>query len=151
MVVRCERWPTSSSRLALPPHPAGLLFCNPKDCSLSASLCPWNFPGKNTAVGCHFLFQGIFPTQRSNLCLLHLLKVDSLPLCHLRSPTFCIQSVFQNSCGLRDVFSQLDNRNPFKAICSSSLITFMLIHTYHLEETTNFLLDSGRTNLPQGR
>ena len=28
-------------------------------------LCPWNFPGKNTGVGCHFLFQGIFPTQGS--------------------------------------------------------------------------------------
>ena len=26
-------------------------------------LCPWNSPGKNTGVGCHFLFQGIFPTQ----------------------------------------------------------------------------------------
>jgi len=23
-------------------------------------LCPWNFPGKNTGVGCHFLLQGIF-------------------------------------------------------------------------------------------
>ena len=23
-------------------------------------LCPWNFPGKNTGVGCHFLHQGIF-------------------------------------------------------------------------------------------
>ena len=33
-------------------------------------LCPWDFPGKNTGVGCHFLLQGIFPTQRSNLCLL---------------------------------------------------------------------------------
>ena len=26
-------------------------------------LCPWNFPGKNTGVGCHFLLQGIFPTR----------------------------------------------------------------------------------------
>ena len=26
-------------------------------------LCPWNFPGKNTGVVCHFLLQGIFPTQ----------------------------------------------------------------------------------------
>ena len=37
-------------------------------------LCPWNFPSKNTGVGCHFLLQGIFPTQESNshlLCLLH--------------------------------------------------------------------------------
>ena len=22
-------------------------------------LCPWDFPGKNTGVGCHFLLQGI--------------------------------------------------------------------------------------------
>ena len=32
---------------------------------------PWDFPGKNTAVGCHCLFQGIFPTQGSNQRLLH--------------------------------------------------------------------------------
>ena len=52
-----------------------------------APLCPWNFPGMNTEVGCHFLLQGIFPTQGSNLCLLHLLhwQGDSLPLCHLGS------------------------------------------------------------------
>ena len=30
-------------------------------------LSPWAFPGKNTGVGCHFLPQGIFPTQGSNL------------------------------------------------------------------------------------
>ena len=24
-------------------------------------LCPWDFPGKYTGVGCHFLLQGIFP------------------------------------------------------------------------------------------
>ena len=32
---------------------------------------PWDFPGKNAAVGCRFLLQGIFPTQGSNPCLLH--------------------------------------------------------------------------------
>ena len=37
------------------------------------------FPGKNTAVGSHFLLQGIFPTQGLNLHLLHW-QVDSLPL-----------------------------------------------------------------------
>ena len=26
-------------------------------------LCPWDFPGKNTGMGCHFLLQRIFPTQ----------------------------------------------------------------------------------------
>ena len=36
---------------------------------LSRLFCPWNFPDKNTCleVGCHFLLQGIFPTQGSNL------------------------------------------------------------------------------------
>ena len=35
--------------------------------------CPWDFPGKNTGVGCHSLLQGIFLTQGLNLCLLGLL------------------------------------------------------------------------------
>ena len=45
-------------------------------------LCPWDSPGKNTGVGCHFLLQGIFPTQGSNLCLLRILnwQADSLLL-----------------------------------------------------------------------
>ena len=36
--------------------------------------CPWDSPGKNTAVGCHFLLQGIFLTQGSDLHLLCLLN-----------------------------------------------------------------------------
>ena len=32
---------------------------------------PWDFPGKNTGVGCHFLLQRIFPTQESNPGLSH--------------------------------------------------------------------------------
>ena len=32
-------------------------------------LCPWNSPGQNTGVGSHFLLQGIFPTQGSDLGL----------------------------------------------------------------------------------
>ena len=45
-------------------------------------LCPWDSPGENTAVGSHFLLQGIFPTQGSNPGLLHLLhwQAGSLPL-----------------------------------------------------------------------
>ena len=34
-------------------------------------LCPWDSPGKNTGVGSHFLLQGIFLTQGSNLGLLY--------------------------------------------------------------------------------
>ena len=28
-------------------------------------LCPWDYPSKNSRVGCHALLQGIFPTQGS--------------------------------------------------------------------------------------
>ena len=41
-------------------------------------LRPWDFPGKNTEVGCHFLLQGLFPIQGWNLCLLHFRWI----LCH---------------------------------------------------------------------
>ena len=40
---------------------------------------PWDFPGKNTGVGSHFLLQRLFPTQESNPCLLHW-QEDYLPL-----------------------------------------------------------------------
>ena len=36
-------------------------------------LCPWNSPGENTWVGCHFLLQSIFPTKGLNPHLLSLL------------------------------------------------------------------------------
>ena len=32
---------------------------------------PWGFPGKSAGVDCHFLLQGIFPTQESNPGLPH--------------------------------------------------------------------------------
>ena len=38
-------------------------------------LCLWDFPGKNTGVGCHFLLQGIFRTQGSNLGFLHCRRI----------------------------------------------------------------------------
>ena len=47
-------------------------------------LSPQDSSGKNTAVGCHFLFQVIFLPQGSNLYLLHW-SADSLPLGHLGS------------------------------------------------------------------
>ena len=35
----------------------------PHGLQLAMLLCPWNFPGKHTGVGCHTLFRGIFSTQ----------------------------------------------------------------------------------------
>ena len=43
----------------------------PHNLSPTRLLCPWDSPGKNTGVNCHSLLQSIFPTQRSNLGLLH--------------------------------------------------------------------------------
>jgi len=43
---------------------------DPIDCSPARLLCSWDFLGKSTGVGCHFLLQGIFPTQGYNSCLL---------------------------------------------------------------------------------
>ena len=48
-------------------------------------LHPWDFPGKNTGVGCHFHLQGIFLTQGSNSGLLHW-QAGCLLLSHLGSP-----------------------------------------------------------------
>ena len=65
---------------------SSLTLLQPHDYRLAGSfLCPWDFPGKNSGVGCHFLFQGIFPTQGLNLHLLHW-QADSLPLSHQESP-----------------------------------------------------------------
>ena len=47
-------------------------------------LRPWDFPGKNTGVGCHFLLQGIFLTQGSNPGLPHC-RQTLYPLSHLDS------------------------------------------------------------------
>ena len=53
--------------------------------------CPWDFPSKNTGVGCRFPPQGIFQTQRSNLCLLRW-QADSSPLSYLRIPIWLLTS-----------------------------------------------------------
>ena len=59
-----------------------LTLCNLMDRSLPGSSFHEDSPGKDTEVVCHVILQGIFPTQGSNLCLLHLLywQADFLPL-----------------------------------------------------------------------
>ena len=43
------------------------LTLRPHELQPTRFLCPSNFLGKNTRVGCHSLLQGIFPAQESNL------------------------------------------------------------------------------------
>ena len=48
-----------------------LFFVTPWIVACTKLLCPWDFQGKSTGVGCHFLLQGTFPTQGSNPGLSH--------------------------------------------------------------------------------
>ena len=53
-------------------------------------LCPWDSPGRNTRVGCHFLLQGIFPI-RDWTCVSYILlhwQAGSLPLSDLESSNY---------------------------------------------------------------
>jgi len=62
--------------------------CDPMDCSPPGSSVHGIPQARILEWLCHFLRQGIFPTQGSNprlLCLLHW-QADSLPLAHLKSP-----------------------------------------------------------------
>ena len=57
-----EKWKWNRSVVSDSSQPHGL--------QPTRLLCPWDFPGRSTGMGCHCLLQGIFPTQGLNLCLL---------------------------------------------------------------------------------
>ena len=75
-------------------------------CSPAGSSVRGISPGKNTGVSCHFLLQGIFPTQGSNLCLLRW-QADSVLLSCLGNP--CLGYHF-------DIFSCCSWRNERKTL-----------------------------------
>ena len=56
-------------------------FLRPHGLQPTRILCPWDFPGKNNGVRCHFLLQRIFPIHGSNLGLLHFRHI-LYPLSH---------------------------------------------------------------------
>ena len=64
-------------------------------------------PGKNSGVGCHVLLQGIVPTSRSNLSLLHCRRV----LCShptLSNRTFCdYENVLHPHCSIQQPLATL--------------------------------------------
>ena len=69
------------------------LFATPWTVACQAPL-PWDFSGKNTRVGCHFLLHGIFLTQGSNPCLQHLLHCSQI-LYHWTTSSVQFSSVAQ--------------------------------------------------------
>ena len=60
-------------------------------------LCPWDFLGKSTGVGCHFLLQGIFLTQGSNPGLPHCRQM-LYPLSHQGSHHLLLEAKKPQSC-----------------------------------------------------
>ena len=58
-------------------------------------LCSWDFPGKNTGMGCHFLLQGIFPAQELNPGLPHCGQM-LYHLSHQGSPMLNTNESFNN-------------------------------------------------------
>ena len=69
------------------------LFATPWIAACTKLLRPWDFQDKSTGVGCHFLLQGIFPTQGSNPGLsqcrqtLYCLTHQGSPIFHARTST----------------------------------------------------------------
>ena len=61
-------------------------------------LCPWDFPGRNTEAGCHFLLQGLFLTQGLSLGFLHCRQIhfyhtSTCKLYHLIFSSFWLNSL----------------------------------------------------------
>ena len=70
-----------------------LTLFNPMDCSPPGFSVHGDSPGKNAGVGCHALFQGIFPTQGSNPGLLHC-RQTVYHLSHQGSPRYCTNTLY---------------------------------------------------------
>ena len=95
-------------RISWSPLECGVLSCSIVSNSLPPvpwtvacqDLWMWDFPGKNTGVGCHFPLQRNFPSQWLNLHLLHLLhwQAGSLPLFRVwRAPYLSLCLTFRGS------------------------------------------------------
>ena len=83
-------------------------------------LCPWNSPGKNSGVGCHFLLQRIFPTQGSNPGLPH-----------------CRQTLYHLShqLGIKEIFKNKNNATlltNFFGKCSYFILLYIYIYFFNI-------------------
>ena len=93
-------------------------------------LCPWNSPGKNTGVGCHFQLQGIFLTQESNPYLSVSCTIRQI-LCHCNfweTHKFALQPSLSTKLQLRCLsfqFILLKNFAEFSVTSGSNKIVFL--------------------------
>ena len=115
-----------------------LLFSLLQRHELYRVLCPWDSPGKNTGVGCHALLQGIFPTQGSNLGLLHCRQI----LYHLSYREDLLDTIRHNSkhwiywasirCKICASWSLYAVDYSFGRCASSVLSVLLLPFSYHM-------------------
>ena len=109
--------------------------CDPMDCSppTCPSLTGFSvhgiFPGNNTGTDCHFLLQGVFPSQRSNLGLLHC-RQSPYQLSHQGSSTFSESSRITDAGKPKPLF-----RKSQDGVCD--LISYKSIPTWHQKDATD--------------
>ena len=80
-VITIVKWSVSCSVMPNPLWPHGL--------QPTRLLCPWHFPGKDTGVGCHFLFQ-ITIVKDVYQFLQSIVKLKSLSCAWLFSTTWTV-------------------------------------------------------------
>ena len=71
-------------------------------------LCPWDFLGRSTGVGCHFLLKEVF--QMQGLKGLLNWQADSLPMSHLGSPYISLISIKNLSQSNIDIAKLLESK-----------------------------------------
>ena len=94
-------------------------LCDPMNCSPPGFAVHEIFQAKDTGVGCHFLLQGIFPTQGLNPCLL---LGRHLPLRYLGSlrSVICTVYILLFSLAVRSWLSSCFMKQCMKSIVSLS-------------------------------
>ena len=79
-------------------------------------LCPWNFPGKNTRVGCHFLLQkSSWPRDQTCVSCVSCIGRWILYQSHLENPRFHTYTLIRDTCfSLSDftLYNRLQVQSP---------------------------------------
>ena len=91
-------------------------------------LCPWNFPGKNTGVGCHFLLQFIIFCYSSPSWLIH-------PHCYPFQRVLILSSIKENRC-----FLNLNSSLVWLLLWDFYLQSHPLQTPFHLDSLLNLRL-----------
>ena len=98
-------------------------------------LCPWDFPGKTTGVGCHSLLHRVFPTQGSNPGLLHCRQIlyqlssqGTLNFFYILQfkPEFCNEFMIWATVSSKFCFCWLYRASPFLAAKNKINLIFIL-------------------------